>query len=334
MLLEKYRPKNSREIIGNAAQIGQIRKWLRKEKGVLYIHGPTGTGKTLAVELIGRELGYELLVCGADEGRSLKYIRNFISASKQKSLSFRKKLILIDDFDIIESRKGISELIINSLCPVVLISNEYNLPANLRKYCNIAKFVKPQYNEVHKFLENICSQEKINADKFLLTRLSRSGDIRASLIDLVALTDGYRDTEDDIFTALRILFKATSIENVPLREDLIPWVEENIPEEYRSVEEIASAYDYLSKADLYAARIIKRQSWNLKKHVLGMALYGVAMSKKGQNKRFVAYKRPVFHPSNKHLLAAIAGKTHTSSRKARDYTQLVKALSSIGIEIE
>lgn len=331
MLLEKYRPRKSREMVGNATQVWQIRKWLQRG-GTLYVHGPTGVGKTLAVELIAREAGYELLRCGADEKRNLDYIKNFLSASGQQSLLFKKKLILVDDFDIIESRKGITELIKNSRCPVVLISNEYNLPAQLRRYCSIVKFTKPRPGEIYKFLERVCMQEKINADKTFLTKLSRSGDVRASLIDL-AFAGGHRDSEDDIFAALRILFKATSIENVPLRDDLIVWIEENIPEEYQSSEEIANAYDYLSKADLHAARIIKRQSWNLQKYSMKLALYGVAMSKNQQNKKFVRYNRPRFYPNNRHTLERIAEKTHTSKRKARDYVPLVKALSDIGIDV-
>ncbi len=334
MLLEKYRPKASKDIAGNSLAVNQIRKWLHTwQSGALYIHGPTGVGKSLAVELVAKELDYELLMCGADEARDLAYVRSFLSASSQQSLFFKKKLLLIDDFDIIESKKGITELIKNAKCPVVLISNEYNLPPQLRRYCAIVKFIKPRHYELQKFLEKICAQEKMAISKALLSRLSRSGDVRASLIDLEALTEGYRDTEDDIFAALRILFKATSIVNVPRREELIAWVEENIPEEYETCEEIAKAYDYLSKADLYTVRIIKRQSWNLQKYAIELSLHGVAMSKNHQNKKFVTYRRPKFYLNNEYILEAIAKKTHTSKRKARDYVQLAKALEDIGIDI-
>lgn len=312
----------------------QIKKWLATWKnGALYIHGQTGTGKTLAVELVAKELNYELLRCGADEARNLEYIRTFLSAGNQQSLFFKKKLILIDDFEIIESKKGVTELIKNTRSPVVMISTEYNLSAPLRKYCAVVKFAKLNSSEMYKFLDAVCKTEQISIDKPLLTKLSRSGDARASLIDLEALTEGHRDTEDDIFAALRLLFRATSIENVPRREDLIAWIEENIPEEYETSEEIARAYDYLSKADIYTARIMKRQAWSLKKYQLELSTQGVAMSKNVQNRKFVSYKRPVFYRGNEQLLEAIAEKTHTSKRKARDYVQLIKALSDIGIDI-
>ena len=343
MLLEKYKPKSSREIIGNALAVSQIRKWLATwgqhaakggvSRGALYVHGQTGTGKTLAVELLAREAVYELLRCGADEARNLEYIRTFLSAGNQQSLFFKKKLILIDDFEIIESKKGITELIKNAKCPVVMISSEYNLSAPLRKYCTVVKFAKLNSSEMYKFLDAVCKTEHISIDKALLSRLSRSGDARASLIDLEALTEGYRDTEDDIFAALRILFRATSIENVPRREDLIAWIEENIPEEYETSEEVARAYDYLSKADIYTARIMKRQAWSLKKYQIELSTRGVAMSKDKQSKKFVMYKRPRFYGNNDRLLEAIAERTHTSKRKARDYVQLINALSDIGVDI-
>ncbi len=337
MLLSKYRPKTTKEIIGNGTAISQIKSWLGawkdKDSKALYVYGPTGVGKTLAVELIAQELNYELLRCGADEQRSLAYLRTFISASGQQSLFFRKKLILIDDFDIIESKKGIAELIKESRCPIVLISGEYNLKPDLKRYCTVTKFTKPRYDQVQKFLEKIALSEKISISKPLLTRMARANDVRAALIDLETLSDGYRDTEDDIFAALRILFKTTSMENVPRREDLIAWVEENIPEEYQTREEIARAYDYLSKADLYTARIRKRQAWTLQKYEIELALYGVALSKTRQSNRFVNYRRPPFRISNEQALLELAQLTHTSRRKAREYMPLVNALAEIGIEL-
>ena len=49
MLLERYRPKSSREIVGNEHQVSEIRNWLgRWKKGrAVLVYGPTGSGKSL-----------------------------------------------------------------------------------------------------------------------------------------------------------------------------------------------------------------------------------------------------------------------------------------------
>ena len=71
-----------------------------------------------------------------------------------------------------------------------------------------------------------------------------------------------RNKEIDIFNALRLIFKGKPTDEtlkifdsvkMPL-DEIILWVEKNIPEEY-SGRELAKAYDLLSKVDLFKGRI-------------------------------------------------------------------------------
>src|SRR3989344_1916939 len=123
MLMEKYRPASTKDFVGNSAALQEIRKFLLTwQKGsALIVHGPSGTGKTLAVKLIANEMGYELLETGADRERRAASMDDFITASTQYSFSRRKKLILMDDMELLESQKSVTELIEKSLYPVVMI---------------------------------------------------------------------------------------------------------------------------------------------------------------------------------------------------------------------
>ena len=78
MLLEKYRPKSTMEIIGNYYQIKQIKEWLNRwdAKGVghswkkgktLMIVGPSGCGKSISVELACKESDFPAN-CSKSEG--------------------------------------------------------------------------------------------------------------------------------------------------------------------------------------------------------------------------------------------------------------------------
>src|SRR3989338_1195590 len=101
MLLEKYMPASAKDFLGNGSAFLEIRKWLSiwQRGHALIIHGPSGIGKTLAVKMIAREMGYELLEIGADEERKTSDMKNIITSSMQHSFSCKKKLILIDDME-------------------------------------------------------------------------------------------------------------------------------------------------------------------------------------------------------------------------------------------
>jgi len=347
MLLDKYRPKLLEDVIGNSRQIAAIKYWLNNWKGgALLVYGPSGCGKSLCIELIAAEGGYELVESHAIDSRGYKELKaSIIKASTQQSLFYKKKLVLIDELELIDSVKGVMEIIQESRYPVILItSNPYEQKfSQLRKLCRLVKFDKIRADSIANLLKVICAEEPMRCSDAGISQLSKmcNGDVRSALIDLecatISGTLGTRDKEENIFETLKILFKTLDLNNSRYAvessekppEELFLWLEENIPQEYERTEEIAFAYDCLSKADVVATRIIKRQSWTLQKYYFNF-LCSVSFAKKQSYKKFTSYVFPRFRVNRNFddIAKKLAKKLHASKKEALQYTELISAIKN------
>ncbi len=347
MLLHKYEPKSLKEFVGNKQQTAEILQWIKSwKKGALMIYGPVGIGKTLVVKLIAKQLGLELLERHAnDQPEVLK--DSVLKAAQQKSLFSKGKILLIDDLEQIDSSKHVVELIKSSQFPVILIaSNPYDRKlVTLRNYCKTVKLQKLRSDEIAHFLKLVCETERIKYEENAIKQLCRTsnGDMRAALMDLETLrpeltskgVDGLGDRrkEDNIFETVRLILKATNIESAAIAiqnserpEIVFAWLEENIQNEYSEIEEIAQAYDWLSKADIFYSRIIRRQSWSLQKYANALGVFGVALSKKKTRHNFVKYSMPRRFRAKNTDIEELAGGLHVSKRRIALYKPLLKAL--------
>ncbi|MDP2717223.1 MAG: hypothetical protein Q8P02_00610, partial [Candidatus Micrarchaeota archaeon] len=106
------------------------------------------------------------------------------------------------------------------------------------------------------------------------------------------------------------------------------WLEENIPVEYETPQDVAKAFDALSRASVFAARIRRRQNWQLYKFQRALALAGVGLAKKDVYRKFTPYRFPGLvrylgqTRKNRAMLKSAAAKAgeklHCSTRKARE----------------
>ncbi len=344
MLLDKYRPELLKDVIGNKEQIAAIKGWLKNwRSGTLLLCGPTGCGKSLCVELIAKEMGYELVESHASDVRSYKELKSSImKAAEQQSLFYKKKLVLIDELERIDSARGVTEIVAESACPVILItSNPYEHKlSQLKRHCNLVRFYKINSGTIAAFLRAVCRKENIDDSGINQLAEMCNGDVRSALIDLESISgikEMHRDKEESIFEALKILFNTLDISNSryaiencekPL-DELMLWVEENIPREYEDICEIAAAYDFLSKADVMAARIIKRQSWSLQKYC-SILLCGVAFAKNRSYKKSTLYAFPRIRSMNRELddiAEKISMKLHASRKETMQYLRLIALLN-------
>ncbi len=71
------------------------------------------------------------------------------------------------------------------------------------------------------------------------------------------------------------------------------WIEENIPEEYEKKEDLANAFFWLSRSDIFFGRT-GTGSWVMLKYALDLMTAGVALAKSQPYGKFTKYQYPVY----------------------------------------
>ncbi len=323
LFVNKYAPKALNDVKGQDNAVKALKNFitLRKKKAAI-LYGKTGSGKTSAVYALARELGYEILEVNASDFRNAEGMQSIVgSASKQMSLFSKGKIILVDEIDGLsgmQDRGGIQALI--------KIIEESNFPiictavdvfdhkfSSLRKKALMIEFEIPETDMIYEILKNICEKEKINYSELDLKQLARQsgGDVRAAITDLQLIAHfskklskddvselSQRNKEESIPEALVKIFKTTDLnialsafENVDEDLDKLSlWIDENLPSEYKNPEELARAYHYMSKSDIFQRRIRRWQHWRFLTYINAFLSGGIAVSKNEKNKDFVKYK--------------------------------------------
>ena len=355
----KHLPKSLKDIIGQDEAVKQLlgfvkgfdAKKSRKKAALLY--GPVGCGKTCSVYAIAAELSLEVLETNASDFRNADGISSVAgNASRQMSLFNRGKIILIDEVDGISGQQdrggigAIQDMIESSAFPVVMTAND---PSDkkfspLRKASMMIEFHQMPNSSVRETLARIAAAENVKTEDDALSILaSRSaGDLRGSITDLQLLCSGTgrltkgavkdlseRNRNEGMQSALLRVFKTTDVgvaaeafDKVEAQpEDCFAWIDENLPSDYTKPEELAAAYDALSRADVFRGRIIRRQEWRLLTYYIQLMTIGTALAKEKKHNGIPALKQPsrglkIFIAKAKHqrkldIAALIAAKIHS-----------------------
>lgn len=378
-LFEKYRPKVLSEVVGQTQVIDQVKAYLNnftrnsaKKKAVI-LHGSAGTGKTTIAYALANELNLEIFELNASDLRNRQKLNEILRPStEQKSLFSKSKLILVDEVDGVTATDygGLAELIVlieRSKHPLILTCNDIwqNKFSLLRSKCELIAIKEVSYLEVLDLLKKIIRlEEKIIPDNILKEIAAKSrGDIRASLNDLQSVINikdtqiveeeiSLREKSETIFNVLREIFKIRSnketinlYENVDMDLDQISlWIEENIPTEYRG-EELAKAFDALSKADIFKGRIHRQQYWHFLTYQNFFLTAGIASAKGPKNLQgsFTKYNPPKRilkiwminqkEAKKKSIAGKIAEAMHISKKTAmKDFTTLTLILDEKAIK--
>lgn len=322
--VEKYRPKKFREVGGQDFVIEKIKKFLKTFSNaddankVLVLHGPSGTGKTSLVYAAANEFNGEIFELNASDFRNEEKLNSILRpATEQASLTKNIKIILVDEIDGIsdEDERGVSKLIEimeSTQHPMFLTSNDIwsKKFSEVRKRAELIQLKEIDYKTTKEILISILKKEKKFLHNDILTNITikSKGDLRAAINDLQiaaslkepsAFLIDERNKEIDIFTALRIVLKGKPDNsflrifdsvNKPL-DEIILWIEENLPLEYRE-DELAKAYDVLSKIDIYKKRVNRQQHWRFLVYQNDLLSYGISSAKKGEKTGFTVYKKP------------------------------------------
>ncbi|QQG39397.1 MAG: replication factor C large subunit [Candidatus Aenigmatarchaeota archaeon] len=288
------------------------------------LHGGPGTGKTSLVHALARERSLDIIEINASDTRNAEAMQALLGgASRQQSIFRRGKIILVDEVDGLsgkEDRGGVGALIKilgESRFPVALTANDpYDEKLKtLRSHVAMIPFGKVHLNSMVARLRTICKIEGIECDDDALKHVARTsgGDFRAALTDMETLSIGrkkiekghadalgYREQEQNVFEAMRIIFKTRTlttavdaIERIDKdTEEMFWWLEQNITNEYGDPQEIAKAFEALAAADVMHSRVRKYQNWRFMKYMRDVMCGGVALAKRGAYEKFTRYAPP------------------------------------------
>jgi len=347
---EKYKPKSTKEIIGQEQALSKIRANIKKP---LLLYGKTGTGKTSAVHILAKELNYEIIEINSSEKRNKDAISSIIgNAINQQSLFYKGKIILIDDIDAISGTKdrgciqAITKMMVTSKYPILFTCTDPWIKklSDLRKKTISIEFQQIQSKKIAQKLKEIADLESIEYKEEDILKIAKKakGDVRAAINDLqtninnnklILEQDTERDKKEDVLFCLRRIFKEKSFldtHNLFYKTDLncdetFLWLDENLPKEY-DAEELIPAYNCLSRADVFRGRIRRWQHWRFLVYINTFLTSGISISKKENKSTLTTYTRTtrilkiwqanIRNAKKKAISEKIALATHTSKRRA------------------
>jgi len=329
---EKYRPKNLQEIAGHDKIVQDLLKWAREwDKGspkdkALILHGKPGVGKTSFVHALAYQMEWDKIELNASDQRTASIIKK-VAGSASKMGTFNgtsgKRLVILDEADNLHGNydrggaRAIIQVIKQSSQPIILIANEfYNIEPALRLSCKAIQFKALRSSSIVSVLKNICIKEDVKVSKDVLDIIASSanGDLRSAINDMQAMsigkselniddiTTGSRDIRETIFKAMNKIFQGTDIRSAQEAawqidespENLINWVDENLPIAYKKDTDLAAGYTMLSRADLFLGRVRRRQNYRLWRYASLFMTGGVAAVKTQNYSGFINFKSPQY----------------------------------------
>ncbi|WP_414836507.1 replication factor C large subunit [Candidatus Nanohalococcus occultus] len=371
MWVEKYRPKTLSEYRGASNQKEELTEWLEGwEKGdkPVLLYGQAGTGKTSLAEALANDHDLELVETNASDVRTKKKLKKELKeATRQASFFGKQKLILIDEVDGMSGnsdRGGTAELariVDESRFPVIMTANDAydNSIRTLKNKSKQVELNSVHTNSINAHLKEILENEGIEYEKSAVKTIARrgGGQIRSAINDLEAAARGKekltkedvevigaRDKEQDVFEALKMVFKTENADTAKratdnLDEDagtFIEWVRENIPREYQRSEDVSGAYNQISRADVFNGRIRNTMNWSLLKYVYHFSTIGVALAKNQKYSGWTKYQYPskirrmgssrAARNKLESIEKKVGKKLHVSGREARAMLPFISGL--------
>jgi replication factor C large subunit len=315
--VEKYRPKKIVDVIGNEEAKTVFLDWLknkRRTKKAILLYGPPGVGKTTLVNAAAQEFGFRVVEMNASDTRSEKAITKVagpataFAALDTFSTESKGNVLFMDEVDGIagnEDRGGVStilRIIEDSRIPVIMAANDPDLEKlrPLKKVSALIRFHQVRIPMIIALLQKICQKEHVKAEFEALERIAENsrGDVRSAINDLQSLGEttktltlqdttalSARNRDIGMDEMLREYFSAKSLLDASMLlsyssvdyDDLLMAVGDNLPLRYPDHENLAEAYDFVSRADMFRGRV-GTENWHLLRYFFNSLAEAAAVS--------------------------------------------------------
>jgi len=326
---EKYRPSSLSELRGNDAARDDLREWAdtwERHREAVILHGPPGVGKTSAAHALAADMDWPTIELNASDSRTKDVIERVAGEAAQSGTlsagGAGRRLLIMDEADNVHGNvdrggsKAITSVVKDASQPMILIANDYYEMSNaLRNACQDIEFRSVSARSIRPVLRDICRREGIEFESEALETIAEmnSGDLRGAINDLQALTEGRdeitdddvvtneRDTTQGIFDYLDLVIKKAGpqealeasydVDETP--DDLINWIEDNMPKDYQGTE-LAAAYGFLANADRWLGRVRATQNYSFWRYAGDNMTAGVAASRRGEKSGWTRYGPPSY----------------------------------------
>ena len=167
---EKYRPRKVSDMVGDF-----------KEKILLYLQNPNsipnflfyskapGCGKTTLARAIISELKCDALILNSSDDRKIETVREKVKefAMTKSSSESKRRCIFMDEFDGMlkasqEALRNIMETYSTNVFFILTANNLNKIIEPIQSRCVAIPFAYPNKEEIVKFLEKICLNEKMD----------------------------------------------------------------------------------------------------------------------------------------------------------------------------
>ena len=357
--VERFKPRTIREIVGNEGAVREFISWLKAwdegrfrclkcgarfhskseifkhiksehprirrpdlyvaDETAAFLYGPPGTGKTVCVEVVARELGYDLIEVNASDYRTAARLKEVVERASTQPVSVfgRKRMIFFDELEGLSGKgdrgaiEEIVRIIEKTMCPIVLSATTVgdgweDKFRPLMKSSRLIRFDRVPKELVVKRLREICRLAGVEASEDALEVIAdaSNGDLRSAINDLQAATRGRkaltvedvlwlseRDRKSEITEVLVRLFSSKTVSEAKDvagstymdYESLFEYVYENVPMFVDDPEDLWRAMELIARADIFLSRAKKTRSWGLLKYFFDHMSLGVVVPTRRPN---------------------------------------------------
>ena len=170
LLVEKYRPTDLENFVGNDHVKTQIQTFLNQNDLVnMLFYGPAGSGKTTLAKLIVKNLDCDHLLINASDERGIETIRDKVSGFASAASFKPLKVVILDEADFLTiqtqaSLRNVIETFSRTTRFILTCNYVERIIDPLQSRCQTLKIIPPSKKEVAVHLAEIMALEGIKYD--------------------------------------------------------------------------------------------------------------------------------------------------------------------------